>query len=105
MEEAQALLDRAYTAAKRATELDNANAEAYYRRAIISQLRGECYSVFKELADKALALHPNDADVIGDLGNFSYYSGDLGRGKELVGRMMKINPRDPSWAHSVYFLG
>lgn len=103
-EEAQALLDRADTAAKRATELDNANAEAYYRRAIISQLRGEGYAAFKELADKALALNPNDADVIGDLGNFSYYSGDLERGKELVGRMMKINPRYPSWAHFVFFL-
>lgn len=102
--EAQALLDRADAAAKRATELDNANAEAYYRRAVISQLRGEGYAAFKELADKALALNPNDADVIGDLGNFSYYSGDLERGKELVGRMMVINPRYPSWAHFVFFL-
>ncbi|WP_050932124.1 adenylate/guanylate cyclase domain-containing protein [Aestuariivita boseongensis] len=102
--DAQALLDRADAAAKRATELDNANAEAYYRRAVISQLRGEGYAAFKELADKALALNPNDADVIGDLGNFSYYSGDLERGKELVGRMMKINPRYPSWAHFVFFL-
>ncbi|WP_170608524.1 adenylate/guanylate cyclase domain-containing protein [Ruegeria arenilitoris] len=102
--EAQALLDRADAAAKRAIELDNANADPYYRRAVIGQMRGEGYAAFKEMADKALALNPNDADMIGDLGNFSYYSGDLERGKELVGRMMEINPRYPSWAHFVFFL-
>jgi TolB-like protein len=93
------LLERADAAAKRAIELDNSDELAYYRRAIISQLRGESYETFKALADKALAVNPNNGLVVGDIGNFSYYSGDLERGKALVARMMKINPLYPSWAH------
>jgi TolB-like protein len=102
--ELQILLERADAAAKRAIEIDNSNEIAYYLRAIVSQIRGEGYDAFKALADKALAVNPNNGLVVGDIGNFSYYSGDLERGKALVGRMMKINPRYPSWAHFVFFL-
>jgi Tfp pilus assembly protein PilF len=102
--EAQDLLDRADAAAKRATEIDLRNEQAYYLRAVIAQLRGESYETFKALADKALAVNPNNAEVVGDIGNFSYYSGDWERGKALVARMMALNPRYPSWAHFVFFL-
>jgi TolB-like protein len=102
--ESRSLLERADAAAKRATELDNRNETGYYLRAIVSQLRGEGYEAFKGLADKALAVNPNNADVVGDIGNFTFYSGEWERGKVLVGRMMKINPRYPSWAHFVFFL-
>jgi TolB-like protein/class 3 adenylate cyclase len=70
--EAQNLLDRADAAAKRATEIDLRNEQAYYLRAVIAQLRGESYETFKALADKALAVNPNNAEVVGDIGNFSY---------------------------------
>ncbi len=93
------LLERADAAAKRAIELDNSDELAYYRRAIISRLRGESYETFKALADKALAVNPNNGSVVGDIGNFSYYSGDLERGKALVARMIKINPLYPSWGN------
>lgn len=98
------LLERADSAAQQALEVDNGNEMAYYLRAIVSQLRGEGYESFKALADKALQANPNNAVVVGDIGNFSFYSGDFERGKALVGRMMKINPRYPSWAHFVFFL-
>ena len=103
-DEGRKVLDRADAAAKKAIELDNSLETAYYRRAIISQLRGEAYEAFKALADKALAINPNNGLVVGDIGNFSYYSGDLERGKALVQRMMDLDPRYPSWAHYVFFL-
>ena len=103
-DESKTLLERADAAAKKAIEIDNSNETAYYLRAIVSQLRKEGYEAFKALADKALAANPNNGLVVGDIGNFSFYSGDFERGKALVGRMMKINPRYPSWAHFVFFL-
>ncbi|MEX0303605.1 MAG: adenylate/guanylate cyclase domain-containing protein [Leisingera sp.] len=102
--EANALLERADAAARKATEIDNSNEMGYYIRAIVSQIRGESYETFKELVDRTLEVNPNNADVVGDLGNFSFYSGDWERGKALVGRMMELNPRYPTWAHFVFFL-
>jgi TolB-like protein/class 3 adenylate cyclase len=97
--ESRSLLDRADAAAKKATEIDIRNEQAYYLRAVVARLRGESYETFK-----ALAVNPNNAEVVGDIGNFTFYSGEWERGKALVERMMKLNPRYPSWAHYVFFL-
>jgi tetratricopeptide (TPR) repeat protein len=84
-------LDLADAAAKKAIAIDQSNPEGYYALAIISQLRREDYDTFKALADKALALNPNDAGVVGDIGNFTFYSGEWERGRALLERMMKLN--------------
>ncbi len=97
-------LERADAAARKAIGFDQSNQDGHYALAIISQLRREDYETFEALAETAMALNPNNAGVVGDIGNFTFYFGEWERGKALLERMMKLNPRYPSWVHFTFFL-
>jgi len=97
-------LDRALAAAQRSIDLDNRNQQGYYALAIINYLLNEEFGSFYELAEQAIAVNPNDADVIGDLGLWMAYSGNWERGIPLVRKAMILNPLHPRWIFFVFLL-
>jgi class 3 adenylate cyclase/TolB-like protein len=96
--------ERALAATRRAIDLDPANPDAYYARAILSQIRGEDRSVFRTNAEKAIELNPNDAFILADLGTWMAYSGEWEKGKDWVSRAMLLNPTHQSWWHFIWQL-
>jgi adenylate cyclase len=97
-------LERALAAAQRAIELDKRNQDGYYALAIINYLRGEDLSSFYALAEQAVALNPNNATVIADLGLWMAYSGDWERGMPLIRKAVILNPLHPQWIFFAFFL-
>ena len=61
-------LERALAATQKAIELDPQNQDGYYALAIIRYMREKDFDAFHATAEQALALNPNDAWVISDLG-------------------------------------
>lgn len=91
-------------AADRAIEIDPDNPDAYYALAILSQITGEDRSVFRNFAEKAVELNPNDAFVLADLGTWMAYSGAWEKGKEWVTRSKLLNPKHQSWLDYIWHL-
>lgn len=96
--------ERALAATRRSIDQDPANPDAYYARAILSQMRGEERSVFKTNAERAIELNPNDAFILADLGTWMAYSGEWEKGKDWVSRAMLLNPTHQSWWHFIWQL-
>ena len=91
-------------AAHSATDLDPDNPDAYYALAILSQMLGEDAVVFRNFAERAIELNPNDAFVLADLGTWIAYTGAWERGKELVSRAKALNPKHQSWWDWIWLL-
>jgi adenylate cyclase len=91
-------------AAERAIDLDPDNPDAYYALAILSQMTGEDRAVFRNFANKAIELNPNDAFVLADLGTWMAYSGEWEKGKEWVTRSKLLNPKHQSWLDYIWHL-
>ncbi|MEQ8354101.1 MAG: adenylate/guanylate cyclase domain-containing protein [Kiloniellaceae bacterium] len=91
-------------AANRATDLDPDNPDGYYALAILSQMVGEDSVVFRNFAERAIELNPNDAFVLADLGTWIAYTGAWDRGKELVSRAKALNPNHQSWWDWIWLL-
>ena len=91
-------------AADRALDLDPDNPDAYYALAILSQILGEDKSVLQNFAERAIALNPNDAFVLADLGTWMAYTGEWERGKEWVTRAKQLNPNHQSWWDWIWLL-
>ncbi len=91
-------------AADKAIDLDPDNPHAYYALAILSQMLGEDRTVFRNFAERAIALNPNDSFVLADLGTWIAYTGAWERGKELVTRAKRLNPNHQSWWDWIWFL-
>ncbi len=96
--------ERSHDAAYRAIDLDPDNPDAYYALAILSQMRGDDATVFRNFAERAIELNPNDAFVLADLGTWIAYTGDWERGKELVTRAKLLNPNHQSWWDWIWLL-
>lgn len=90
--------------ADKAIDLDPRNPDAYYARAILSQMLGEDTAVFRNFAERAIALNPNDAFVLADLGTWIAYTGAWERGKNLLTRAKLLNPNHQSWWDWVWLL-
>jgi TolB-like protein/class 3 adenylate cyclase len=97
-------LERALPAAQKAIELDPKSQDGYYALAIIRYMREKDFDAFHVTADQALALNPNNAWVLSDLGTWTYYSGDWERGKALIRKAMALNPLHQRWLHFPAFL-
>ena len=91
-------------AANKALDLDRDNPDAYYAIAILSQMLGEDKTVLRNFAERAIALNPNDAFVLADLGTWMAYTGDWDRGKEWVTRAKLLNPNYQSWWDWIWLL-
>ena len=99
---------QARNAANKAIALDPDNPDAYYALAILTQMTSQDLSEFKNFAEKAIELNPNDAFVLADLGTWMGYAGQWQTAKEWVSRSMRLNPKHQSWLwqtwHLDYFL-
>jgi adenylate cyclase len=97
-------LDRALDYAQKATELEPLNQSAHYILARTLYLRHD-RDAFLTSADRAVALNPNHAAVIGDLGALLSYVGDdqRQRGIEWLRKAIALNPRYPPWYNLALF--
>ena len=97
-------VERALAAAQKALELDQQDQHAHYVLALIAYVRERSFDSFYSAAEQAIALNPNNAFVLADLGTWVAYSGQWDRGKALVEKAMKLNPLHQRWLHMSFFL-
>jgi class 3 adenylate cyclase/TolB-like protein len=91
-------------AANRAIDLDPDNPDAHYALAILTQMTSQDLVEFRNFAERAVKLNPNDAFVLADLGTWMGYAGQWEKGKEWVARAMLLNPKHQSWWYQVWHL-
>ena len=91
-------------AANRAIDLDPDNPDAHYALAILTQTTSQDPAEFRNFAERAVKLNPNDAFVLADLGTWMGYAGQWEKGKEWVTRAMLLNPKHQSWWYQVWHL-
>ncbi len=91
-------LDRALELAGHAVELDATNQLAHFVLAITHFARKELDPFFAE-AERAFALNPNNARVVGGLGLNMALAGRWDRGVELSRKAAALNPHHPWWLH------
>ncbi len=89
-------LDRAFSAARRAVELEPSNHRAHFALAGTLFFRRELESCRNE-ADRAIALNPMDGSSIAHLGQVIALSGEWERGLALAERAAELNPQHPGW--------
>lgn len=98
----------ARNAANQALALDPDNPEAYYALAILVQMTSQDLAEFKNFSERTVALNPNDAFKLADLGTWMGYAGQWDVAREWVSRSMRLNPKHQSWLwqtwHLYYFL-
>jgi adenylate cyclase len=83
-------------AAQQAVRLDANSQLAHYAMALSHFLRQEL-DEFEEEAETAIALNPNNAEVVAELAEKIAYMGQWQRGEELMRKAMALNPMYPSW--------
>jgi TolB-like protein/class 3 adenylate cyclase/Tfp pilus assembly protein PilF len=84
-------------AARRAVELDPADAEAHAALAYVHGTAGDLPRVEAEL-DKALSLNPNSADILTFYAGWASSFGKAEEGMTAAERAMRLNPNMPAWA-------
>jgi len=97
-------VERALAATRKALELDPQEQYAHYVLALIGYLTEKSFDSFYAAADRAIAINPNNAFVLADLGTWIAYSGQWERGKALVAKAMKLNPLHQRWLRMSFFL-
>ena len=91
-------LERALQAARRAVTLEPENSMAYQFLFSTHFHRGEI-DEFRATGDRALALNPNHADMLADLGMMLCYVGQWERGVGLAEKAIALSPTHPGWFH------
>jgi tetratricopeptide (TPR) repeat protein len=84
--------------AEKAIELDPQNAYARCWLAIIYFFRHENEG-FRNEAQRALALNPNDPEILAEMGHYYSFLGEYDLGVELTRRAIILNPLHPGWYH------
>jgi tetratricopeptide (TPR) repeat protein len=90
---------RALAAARTAVRLDPENARALQALATSLFYSHQLDEAF-EVADEALALNPNDSELLGQLGQLEGLAGRMGEGRALLEKALALNP-----AHSGFYRG
>jgi TolB-like protein/class 3 adenylate cyclase len=88
-------------AARRAVELDPADAEAHAALAHMLGATGDFAGVEAEF-DKALGLNPNSADLLTWYAGWASSFGKPEQGAEAADRARRLNPNMPTWALWMY---
>jgi TolB-like protein/class 3 adenylate cyclase/Tfp pilus assembly protein PilF len=97
-------IERALSATQKALTLDPQEQWAHYMLALIGYVRERSFDSFYSAAEQAIAINPNNAFVLADLGTWIAYSGEWDRGKALVAKAMKLNPLHQRWLYISFFL-
>ena len=91
-------LTRAEEAAKRALDEDRHNQRAHAALAGVHYARRDVVGFVSE-AEQALAINPNDADVLGEMAWRYAYAVDWERGLSMMEKAKALNPLHPAWYH------
>ncbi len=91
-------------AANRAIAIDPDNPDAYYALAILTQMTSQDLTEFRNFADRAISLNPNDAFMLADLGTWMGYAGQWDLAKDWVAKSMQLNPKHQSWLWQTWHL-
>ena len=89
-------LNRAFIAAQEAVRLDPWSATAHRASALVFYSMGEM-DRFLEEAEQTIALNPNDAISLIELGTNIAWSGDWEKGLAMLRRGMELTPNHPPW--------
>lgn len=89
---------RAMAMAQESIKLDPQNATAHCWLAIVHFFRRENERFMKE-AERALALNPNDAETLANIGHYVAFSGAFDRGCDLITQAIALNPLHAGWYH------
>ena len=92
-------LDRALEAAQRAVLLDPESAMAYHFLFSTHFHRGEL-EAFEATGERAVALNPNQADILADYGIMLCCIGAWDRGLALANKAIALSPTHPGWFHT-----
>lgn len=92
-------LERARAAAERAARLDPENVRALQALMTVLYFSGEPREALR-IGTQALALNPNDTELLGEFGSRVAQAGDWRRGTTLLEEAMARNP-----GHSDYYVG
>lgn len=95
-------LKRTEDAANKALETNPESPRAQQYAASVALLKNDIPGVRRHLKI-ALALNPNDADILADAGWIYAQLGDWELGKTLVEKAIWLNPGHPSWYHGILF--
>jgi adenylate cyclase len=89
-------LEAAVSLARRAQELDRLDARGFSELAYAKLYSRQHDEAMAEYA-QALALNPNDSDIIAECADALSYVDQPDRGLELMGKAMRLNPHYPDW--------
>ena len=94
-------IGRSLRMARRAVELDPQNAYARCWLAVVHFFRHENEN-FETEAQRALALNPNDAETLADIGHFYIWMGEFEKGMDLTRQAVALNPLHPGWYYFAF---
>lgn len=94
-------IGRAMAMAQESIRLDPQNATAHCWLAIVHFFRRENERFMTE-ANRALALNPNDAETLANIGHYVAFSGAFDRGCELMAQAITLNPLHAGWYHFAF---
>jgi len=89
-------LERAFKAAQKAVSLDNEDFGPQWTLGYVL-LQKRLYDQAITAYDKALALHPNNADLLAEMGNVLTRVGRPQDAIEQMKKAMRLNPLSPNW--------
>ncbi len=95
-------LERAVAASRRAVDADPTSGVARLSHARVYFFLRE-FDLFVTEAEKAIALSPNNSDVLATMGYYLAFAGEWERGLALIRKAMELSPSYPGWAHDPFF--
>ena len=90
------ILDRALALATTAVELDEDDGRCHFLLGVIQRYRGNVRSAERHY-QRALALNPNDANVVVASGGLLAYRGHFEEAIDRIREAMRLNPYHPEW--------
>ena len=95
--------DEAWRAARKAVELDPLDALGYHALFLAHFARGDL-KAFREAANRATELNPNNTDILADYGLHLTFCGDWVLGRLFLKLALSLNPEPPDWYWFPFFI-
>jgi len=89
-------LQQAYEMARKSVELDDSDSWSHWALGVVYLYRGDHEDAIAQYK-KALALNPNDADVLAHMGLPLSFAGRPEQAMEQIKRAKRLNPAYPPW--------
>jgi len=90
------ILDQALALATTAVELDEGDGRCHFLLGVIQRYRGDVHSAERHY-QRAIALNPNDANVVVASGRLLAHRGHLEESIDRIREAMRLNPYHPEW--------